>query len=430
MQKRITTIVGAGAILDFDFHYHNAFIPSSENITKAIKELTFKGYDKERCDVISAVYNLALRCKLSVYDEYPLKKLYLSDKYNLYFEELYFLLESMLSFTSNGIEYFDPTGVPPLSTLLTIRKELEDYKQVEFERAVIKSLKKIISIIECYDSHFREHADSENWYRRFWEGKDNIKYDIFTFNYDTTIEQCIGIYEDGFELIDNSENQISVFHPKKLLNNPNKLSTVQHLHGCIYYAECPEECGNTHSNRDFFKMNSVMDAIKHIGRQQDEQTQAKEFYINSPILIGLRKLDKMTFMPSSIYHANLVNKLMANRGVLIVGYSFNDLYVNQLLQRRLLMKGTNHRMVIIDFIQTRVNSLESLYNIMQNKHGNLLQFIKPFMNLRKDDKLNMREAEFRSYNDPIYSEDHKCMLFICGFRKAVESYADLILDFL
>ena len=361
MQKRVTTIVGAGAVLDFDFHYPNAFIPSTENITNAIKELTFKGFDEELCDVISAVYNLALRCKLSVYDKYPLKKLYLSDKYSLTFEELYFLLESMLSLTNNGIEYFDPSGVPPLATLLTIRKELESYKHIEFERAVFVSLKEIISIIERYDNYFREHVDFEKWYRRFWEGKDNIKYDIFTFNYDTTIEQCIGEYEDGFELIENSENKISAFQPKNLLNNPNNLSTVQHLHGCIYYAECPEKCGNTHSYRDFFKMNNVRDAIKHIGQQQNEQTQAKEFYLNSPILIGLRKLDKMTFMPSSIYHANLVNKLMENRGILIVGYSFSDLYVNQLLQRRLLMYGEEHRLVIIDYFPPYVNNIQAVY---------------------------------------------------------------------
>lgn len=429
MQKRITTIIGAGAVLDFDFHYPNAFIPSTENITKAIKELTFKGYDKEQCDVINVVYNLALRRKLSVYDKYPLKKQYLSDKYNLNFEELYFLLESMLSLTSNGIEYFDPTGVPPLSTLLIVRKELESYKHVEFERAVFESLKEIISIIERYDSHFREHTDSENWYRKFWKGRDNIKYDIFTFNYDTTIEQCIGDYEDGFELIEESEDKVSAFLPKKLLNNPNNLSTVQHLHGCIYYAECPEECGNSHSNRDFFKMKSVKDAIKHIGRQQDEQTQAKEFFINSPILIGLRKLDKMTFLPSSIFHANLINKLIENRGILIIGYSFSDLYVNQLLQRRLLMYGDNHRLVIIDYFPPYVNNIQAFYRYTQDKKGHLLHFIKPFMNLRIED-FKIKGAEFRTYNDPIYSEDHKCMLFICGFRKVVESYTDLLHDFL
>ena len=100
MQKRITTIVGAGAVLDFDFHYSNAFIPSTENITKAIKELTFKGYDKEKCDVINAVYNLALRRKLSVYDKYPLKKQYLSDKFNLNFEELYLV---KVSYTEIGL---------------------------------------------------------------------------------------------------------------------------------------------------------------------------------------------------------------------------------------------------------------------------------------------------------------------------------------
>jgi hypothetical protein len=176
-------------------------------------------------------------------------------------------------------------------------------------------------------------------------------------------------------------------------------------------------------------MSSVQDAIKHIGRQQDEQTQAKEFYINSPILIGLRKLDKMTFMPSSIYHANLVNKLMANRGVLIVGYSFGDLYVNQLLQRRLAMSGEGYRLVIIDHFPPYVNSIQAFYRYLQDKNSRLLHFLKPFMSLRIENFI-IKGAEFKSYSAPIYSENHKCMLFICGFRKAIESYADLILDFL
>ena len=51
------------------------------------------------------------------------------------------------------------------------------------------------------------------------------------------------------------------------------------------------------------------------------------------------------------------------------------------------------------------------------------------MNLRIED-FKIKGAEFRTYNDPIYSDDHKCMLFICGFRKAVELYTDQILDFL
>ena len=74
-------------------------------------------------------------------------------------------------------------------------------------------------------------------------------------------------------------------------------------------------------------------------------------------------------------------------------------------------------------------NIQAFYRYMQDEKGRLLHFIKPFMNLRIED-FKIKGAEFRTYNDPIYSENHKCMLFICGFRKAVESYADLILDFL
>lgn len=417
--KHITAIVGAGAVLDFKYDYPNAFIPSTKNITDAIKDLEVLGLNSKNCDVISQVYNLLSNRKSQVYANKDTHQ-----RYESYFEELYYLLESMLSLTESGIDYYDPNGVPTLATLISVKEELKDYKHVEYERALSCIIRTIIDIIDKYDTHFREHTDSEKWYRSFWKGMDSVKYDVFTFNYDTTIEQSIGEYEDGFELIENNTNKISAFKPRKLLQNIHDLSTIQHLHGCIYYAEYPEECGYTHSNRDFFKMNSVKDALRCLGRQQDALTQANESYKNSPIIIGLRKLDKMTFMPSSIYHANLVNKLVENSGLLIVGYSFGDLYVNQLLLRRLLMNGVNHRMVIIDYLPPYVNSVESLYRYLYDENGRMLQFIMPFFKVRIED-FKIRGLDFTSYNAPIYSEDHNCMLLICGFKKAVELHSIL-----
>ena len=45
MSKRITTIVGAGAVLDFDYSYPGALRPSTQNITLAVKDLTVHGLD-------------------------------------------------------------------------------------------------------------------------------------------------------------------------------------------------------------------------------------------------------------------------------------------------------------------------------------------------------------------------------------------------
>ena len=138
---------------------------------------------------------------------------------------------------------------------------------------------------------------------------------------------------------------------------------------------------------------------------------------------------RIWFFRLYIYHANLVNKLVENSGLFIVGYSFGDLYVNQLLQRRLLMNGANHRMVIIDYFPPRVNSIESLYRYLYDENERMLQFIMPFFKVRIED-FKIRGLDFTSYNAPIYSEDHKCMLLICGFKKAVELHSNLIVNFL
>lgn len=426
MSKRITTIVGAGAVLDFDYSYPEAVFPSTKNITESVCNITVQGLDVEQSDIICKLYHLAGNALTDIYKDRDIK----NHRYELNFEELYFLIESMLSLGSDGIEYLDPHGCPPLSLLVKEVDELNHYSHVEYVRALYAIVKKIICIIDKYNAHFRNVIDSESWYREFWQGDDKHKFDVFTFNYDTTIEQSMGIYEDGFLPLGGNSRNISYFNPKRLLRNPNKYSTVQHLHGCIYYSECaPYECAKTHSNRDMFKMKSVQEAVHQIGVQSKDQSQDKTLFLNSPILIGLRKLDKMTCMPSSIYHADLVNKLLRNRGVLIVGYSFGDLYVNQLLQRRLLMQGDKHRMVIIEKFPRYIYSPTTLYRYISDNCTKLKSFLRPFMDIHFDN-FQLRGFDFSSYYEPIYSEDRKCILFICGFKHAIENYKDLILRFL
>lgn len=261
MPKRILAIVGAGAVLDFDFSYPDAMSPSTTNITNAIKELKVQGLDVVRSDVIAKVFDLATKSLSDINRKRG------SISYELNFEELYFLLESMLSFASNSITYFDPGNCPPLSILLNEVNELKGYPHIEYVRALHSIVKKVIEIIDKYDTHFRENGDSEFWYRNFWKGRSDIQYDVFTFNYDTTIEESMQEYEDGFRPIANHSMGISYFDPKRLLTNPDKLSTIQHLHGCIKYSECvpiPIECVKTHSCRDMFKMRTVSDAVCQI----------------------------------------------------------------------------------------------------------------------------------------------------------------------
>lgn len=422
-RKRITVVVGAGAVLDFDFSYEGAVFPSCDNITQIVKDLTVDGLDVDRSKIIETVYDIITKKLNGIYEKRGLKGLH----YSINFEELYFVLESMLT---QGVEYLMPSACPPLSLIEEPILELRDFPGVEVARSLYAIIGKIIEIIQLYDEHFKNCDNSELWYREFWKNDEKSNLDIFTFNYDTTIENSIGEIEDGFLRIEKEEDFES-FLPSKLLRNSRKLSTVHHLHGCINYAEsAPMARRLTHSNRDMFKYESVLEAQKYLGQQQKAENQAKEEFVNSPILIGLRKLDKMTSLPSSVYYANLVTSLQKNKGLLIVGYSFGDLYVNQLLQKRLLMHGCRHRMVIIDYFPEWVNSGTAFRHFLFDQNVKMYGFLKSFIDLSFDESFRLKGIEFYSRDEPIFSQDHRCMFFICGFKKAVELHKDLIYGFL
>lgn len=427
MSKRITAIVGAGAVLDFDFS--GIYYPSSSEITERIKNITVDGYDDERSSVVTHIYTKAQKLFDSIYRRQGIKY----SPRTINFEELYFLLESILSFkkASDG-DIITAESMPPLRSILELQEDVKSYYSIEYIRALHAIVKEIIHEIDAYDRRFQSEHNYAEWYKSFWKDNPKIKWDVFTFNYDTTIEHSVDNFEDGYRLVSGESYQS--FRPQMLLRNPKKWTTVNHLHGCIYYAECaPLACRSTHSNRDMFKMSSVVEAEHYIGLQSKAQSQAREDFLNSPILIGLRKLDKMTYLPCSIYHANLVNKLQANRGLLIVGYSFGDLYVNQLLQRRVLMFGENHRMVIIDSFPKYVNSAVSFRRYILDSKSAMSVFLQPYFDLTGGiDPCSHYEPdfEFTAYDEPIISACKRVMIFICGFKTAVEKFQNRIYRFL
>lgn len=421
--KRTTVIVGAGAVLDFDFSYEGAIIPSTTEITKRIKEIKVSGLDVPESDIINAVYSWVNGTLNSACEKQEIK----THHHEINFEELYFSLEILL--TQNN-EYASPSAIPMINTLEEIVPKLKKYPKIEIIRGLEAIIYHISKIVDNYDCHFNNHKESELWYRDFWQNDNWHKWDVFTFNYDTTIENSISEYEDGFIQM-SADECFESFVPSKLINNKRGLSTIQHLHGCIYYAEsAPWTRRFTHGNRDMFKYHSVQECQKFIGLQWHEKNQALEEYINAPILIGLHKLDKMTFLPHSIYHANLVNKLQDNSGLLIIGYSFGDLYVNQLLQKRILMHGNNHRMIIIESFPQYVDSIIDFYGYLTHHRPKLRGFLQPFIDFSFDEHFKLQGVEFTSHSEPIYSLDHNCMILICGFKQSIVIHKELILSFL
>ncbi len=422
--NRITTILGAGAVLDFDFG--NLLRPSTANITDAILDIEVQNVDGVNTKLIKDVHN---RLQERGFEKQnPVITPYATEVVNkIHFEHLFHVLEELMSYNSVWKnERISPSIYPPLAAFC---KSDFMHDTVEYERALFKAEEKILQIITDYDSMFTENADRERWYKDFWKRNQN-GWDVFNLNYDTTIEHSLGEYEDGYE---GTSEMYQHFSPTKLMVNSGELSTVQHLHGSILYAEAfPKEYNFSHGNKDLYKFPTAETAREAMRVHQcPERTQAHELFYTSPVLVGLRKTEKLEFLPYSCYHADLVNKIVANSSLLIVGYSFGDLYIDQLIDCHKLVHGKNQRVVLIDKWSDWINkdSASVYLHLMNKTNGRLRLFIERLL----ENKYNPLESSrfFRKVSSCCW-ESYNGVLRICtkGFKYAVENNEGDILNFL
>ena len=423
MKQRTTVIIGAGAVLDFNFD--NITYPSTANITDIISRIKVEGLYNKESNIISTIYSEINQI---------IEK---SSNITINFEELYSLLEHLWTIntisnknTDYGSRIYSPRAIPLYGHFVDLQKHI-DFPNIEYERALINIISTITNIINQYNQKFNENILYESWYRQFWKNREK-QWDIFTLNYDTTIENSLTEYEDGFESVHNTNYEH--FNPTKLYQNNKQLSTIHHLHGCINYAELnPKEFQSTHSNRDMYKLTNWNLEImnEYLEFQCPPITQTHSQYINSPIIIGQRKLDKQTFLPYSIYHANLANKIIQNKNLLIIGYSFGDLYINQLIERHKLIHGKNQKIIIIDKFPEYINSNIDLYQFITNKiNGNMREFFLRQFNFGITPDLKIRGLNIKSHYSPIYSEDQCTMLLINGFKSAATENKEDLYNFL
>ena len=423
MNKRATVIIGAGAILDFDFA--DLVVPSTSNITDIVSKLTVRGLNSEESNIIRTIY-----CELkNKINEIPLRRGLSLPRFQhqINFEELFFVIEQLCAI--NGIskkENLIPSASPLWGYLVEQISSIQ-YPTIEYYQAQCAIIDKIMNIILDYDSKFNDNADYEKWYRLFWMGRPS-QWDIFTFNYDTTVESSLGSFEDGFEDAKDDKMEYERFNPNKLYKNASRVSTLHHLHGCINYSELnPSQFAFVHSHRDMYKLHNSKDYQVQFCVQSPPNNQAYEQFVNSPIIIGQRKLDKLIYLPFSIYHANMVNKIIENPNLLIIGYSFGDLYANQLIERHKLIHGDNQRVVLIDKLPGYITNSRELYRHIENcLSGGLKLFLRRQFDYKITADFKINGLNIKDYTSPIYSDDGHTIMFINGFKNSISLHKDLI----
>lgn len=411
--QRVTMIMGAGAVLDMNFPA-DKITPTTWKITE---EVALKPYrdifdDSREITVVNDIYEVLIQ-------QFPVdKNIWWEDGLspNINFEIVFHVIEQLLSYESVWSGNNKNPCMYPYFAPFT--KQNFEFNRKDLSAVRSEFILRVMRIVNDYNEYFRKDKGKENWYRYFF--KSEFKWDVFNFNYDTTVEQSLGEFEDGFEQIPGRAD--AIFRPKKLMENKDKLSTINHIHGCInyYYKD--------HSNDDIFETD-IHDLYKYpsfdevedrmIGRgQSNPVSQNNEEYIAGPIITGLRKTEKLICMPYDFYHGNLHKAIVGSNSMVIVGYSFGDLYVNNLIKRMHAIWRGKERIVLIDkWSSENMEYRTDLEKYLQILPGGELEFIELMSGCTYVGELS--GFLFPSnYHSPKYSKNGNLMLVVCGMKEA------------
>ena len=423
MSNGVTIIVGAGAVLDFD---HKGIFPSVKNLTDEVLKLNIQKVDGGERPLLRELYDHVVRKLNRVLETNRIMPPQLN------FENLLHVIEMCIAYSGCwSKKYFSWLAYPEFGTLIQPVKFLKDIHTYDYIRAAYELQKTVMSIVNQYDTVFGKDKLAEQWYRDFWRslsGRSNI----FNLNYDNTIENSLGEYEDGFPPVKDGE-EYSRFSARRYYENSRGVSTIAHLHGQILFSEA-KSYPFDNSIRDMVKNIDYETACKNrIGGQFPPTNQAKEEYLQPEIVSGLRKTEKMTFAPNNVYLSDLARKVIENNRLMVIGYSFGDLYLNEILGLGIVAHGDDFKVVIIDKFPSYINSYISWFQHLIHK-CNPQEYT--FVSRLAKDRLFVEVGQMKfplivgEYGIPVVSTNGKLMMCINGFKDAVVNHKETILEFL
>jgi hypothetical protein len=425
MGNKVTIIVGAGAVLDFE---HKGIFPSVKNITDEVLKLSIQKVDGGERPLLREINDYIVG-KLNQIGRLEINR-YIPPQLN--FESLLHVIEMCISYSSYWHkEYISWLSLPEFGTLIQPDDFLKDIQTYDYIRAAYELQNSVMGIVNLYDTSFSENMTSERWYQDFWKsfsGRSNI----FNLNYDNTIENSLGEYEDGFPPIKDGE-EYSRFSAKNYYENKRGFSTIAHLHGQILFSEA-SSFPFDYNIRDMVKNRDYQTACKNrMGRQQNPSNQAKEKYVQPYIVSGSRKTEKMVFAPNNVYLSDLARKIVENNRLMVIGYSFGDLYLNEILGLGIATHGDEFKAVIIDKFPSYINSYISWFQHLTHQ-CNPQEYT--FVSRLAKDRLfvEVGQKEFPlivgEYGVPVVSRNGKVMMCINGFKDAVVNHKEMIQRFL
>lgn len=422
MDQRITIISGAGAMVDFTPVSTETL---TEKVIKNCKKYRINGSsDTSLADVICNTFLQIYRGEIS--STFGLENCSGIDELKsvINFESICHVLELLPDYMNSG-------GYKRHTSAFRVFTELkQDFEDVKPDCAAREIIRTINDDIYAYDSDF---ADKGKDFSKFFGNitkKTGLKLDIFNLNYDTWVEQSLCDCNDGYVEIAGYENKMKRFDVNEYFKDDGR-HTVSHLHGQIYFGypeprdrgirrnAFQEPCDTMYKYADFAEARECREQ----SIRSSDHTQSGENLSRTNIVTGLMKTDKLLWNPLILYHNKLTNSLLSNQRLILVGYGFSGLYINNLLLHYNARHFNKRKMVMMDYISDKD---------LEQKIGH------PFKPSEKADFTDLMFKEdfwYRKqpcdHRKPVYcSNDKMAYIFINGFRDVISNRLSDVIEFI
>jgi hypothetical protein len=406
MVRRIIAFLGAGACIDIGG-------PTSLELMKLVKKKKQR-YSTNPPPIlksISFIKEVATRLDNNSKDS----------KTN--FEEIFHTLE-MLSSYSSGLGLGTVRTHRPSISSFTAPIDKKWFNDVLLLTAKYDLLSVVGDRIYNYCKKF-DPVNKHKWFSDFWnKALSTNKFDIATLNYDYCFDSLTNRAnaDDGFYALSNGlMNRFDL--NKFFITGSNK---ILNLHGSIKYGYNNIDDRNNYrfdeNSEDLYKYNEYSLAKGTWRSHSDVRIQSQESIVIGPILTGLRKTDKLLPLPYSAYYNYFFKSVIDNPSLLIIGYSFSDLYYNNILERFVGIHGNRSKIVLIVFMNNPEEWHMEPFVMDRISHGMYSFIVKSTRDSRP----------FKSmiYKNPFISERGNIRIYLEGTKSTLVSYGDEIIDFL
>ena len=422
-KKRITILLGAGAVCE-------ATNVSTSSITKkVIKEC--KGY-KITPDKNQSVVDYICKEYWETFNKYnidykPYSKSKLDDIVKVVnFEDIFHVLELMMGFS---MKESSKKFTSAYKVFARFKKKFSNVDRMSVISSVNKVIEIVNNIVSEYSNHFH---DKSTYFSTFIKKLENdFIINIFNLNYDTWCEQSLSSYCDGFVEIPGYDS-FQRFSIEKYRENYNrKVNTIAHLHGSILYGlpdfkssdinryayEDSRDC--LYKYRDFTLSHDVRQRIF----RSNLTNQAGETIAFSNIITGLMKTDKLLISPYMEYEHHFYHALTSNERLLLVGYGFNDQYINRMLWGFQTQNIQYRKVMLITKVDEKSDWQPQITPPLFPD-----QMTKFSMLMFKNQGW-FAGVDFSQVEKGYYSDDNMAALYTCGLKCVADNYLNDVIRF-